>query len=112
MHVDANKLESSLQKFAAISFNRLFLHVNCSCTYVSGHLELHVLRKRRCHFDALFLFHIRLGSKFPPSLRVASPYIRDSISKHRPSGKGTLAAKVFCRAADVFGTKYIYLNRN
>jgi hypothetical protein len=85
--------------------------------------NLRTLRYRSYHFDALFLIHICLGSKFCRSvletdgLWVPAPCSRDfsmfSVclsSKNFPSARSASATNVVCRDLDVFGTKAISLN--
>jgi hypothetical protein len=80
---DANKLERTQQKFAALCYNRFLPHVHYSYANALEYLKLHNVRMSRYHLDALFLIQVYRGLKYCPSLleavglRVPTRYLRD-----------------------------------
>jgi hypothetical protein len=94
------------------------------CYYSSAvYLQLHTLRKRRYHLDALFLIQIYRGLKYRPSLleavglRVPTRYLRDFYMfifspsiKNCPSARYASAANVVCRDFDVFKQNIVSLS--
>jgi hypothetical protein len=65
---NAKKLERIQHKFAALCLKRVVPQVDYSYDLALEQLKLHTLRKRRYHFDALFLTQLYRGSKFCPSV--------------------------------------------
>jgi hypothetical protein len=120
---DANKLESTQQKFAALCYYRFLPHVHYSYATALEYLKLHTLRKRRYHLNTLFLIQVYRGLKYCPSLmeavglRVPTRYLRDFSMlnfspsfKNCPSARCASAANVVCRDFDVFKTNIVSLN--
>jgi hypothetical protein len=64
----ASKLEHIQRTFVILCHRRFFSHSPYSHTNVLNCLKFHILGDRRCHWDALFLLNVFIGSKFCPAL--------------------------------------------
>jgi hypothetical protein len=114
---DANELERTQQKFAALSYKFSLPHGHYSYANALAHLELNTLRKRRHHLDVLLLIQAYICFKYCPSLyaavglQVPTRFLRDfsmfSISpaiKNSPTRRAA-AAEVVCKYFCMFNTK-------
>jgi hypothetical protein len=119
---DANKLERIQQKFTSVCFYSFFPHVPYIYTDALEKLHMQTLRKRRQHFDALFIVQVYLGFKSCAylleniSLRVPPSSLRDfqlfgvcASNKHCPSARCAYAANAVGKDLDIFAVGAVSL---